>query len=125
MTQETEPDHLPGTSLHGPVQDNVSSYDRAEHDPMPAPTPWSAPGELDELEYHWGSAYHLAIVAGIYTARRRDGKGAALADALPEGLRLRIQADYAALPVPRDLPGTPPERRDAITCLVLQSGFVT
>ena len=59
---------------------------------------------LDELEFHWGSAYHIAVVDGMYTARRMDGKGAPLTDPLPDGLRLRIQADYAAMPVPRDLP---------------------
>jgi len=62
-------------------------------------------GALDELKFHWGSAYDIdADDGGVCTARRRDGKGAPLADPLPEGLRLRIQADYAALPVPRDLP---------------------
>ena len=59
---------------------------------------------LDELEFHWGSAYHIAVADGVYTARRLDGKGAPLTDPLPAGLRLRIQADYTALPVPRDLP---------------------
>ena len=59
---------------------------------------------LDELEFHWGSAYHIAVADGMYTARRLDGKGAPLADPLPAGLRLRIQADYTAMPVPRDLP---------------------
>jgi len=59
---------------------------------------------LDELEFHWGSAYHIAVVDGMYTARRLDGKGVPLTDPLPEGLRLRIQADYAAMPVSRDLP---------------------
>ena len=59
---------------------------------------------LDELEFHWGSAYHIAVADGMYTARRLDGKGVPLADPLPAGLRLRIQADYAAMPVPRDLP---------------------
>jgi hypothetical protein len=60
--------------------------------------------ELEELEFHWGSAYHLAVIDGVCTALRRDGKGAILADALPEGLRLQIVADYECLPVPRDLP---------------------
>ena len=40
----------------------------------------------------------------MYTAQRRDGKGGTLTDPLPEGLRLLILADYAAMPVPRDLP---------------------
>ena len=61
-------------------------------------------GELDELRFHWGSAYHIDAAGGVYTARRRDEKGAPLTDPLPEGLRLRIQADYAVMPVPRDLP---------------------
>jgi len=59
---------------------------------------------LDELDFHWGSAYDIAVTGGMWTARRRDGRGDTLADPLPEGLRLRIQADYTAMPVPRDLP---------------------
>jgi hypothetical protein len=59
-------------------------------------------GTLEELEFHWGSAYHVAVVDGVCTARRRDGKGGTLTDPLPEGLRLRIVADYHADPVPRD-----------------------
>ena len=59
-------------------------------------------GTLDELRFHWGSAYDIAIAGGMWTAQRRDGEGSPLADPLPEGLRLRIQADYEAMPVPRD-----------------------
>ncbi len=61
-------------------------------------------GTLDELRFHWGEAYHIAIVSGMWTAQRKDGRGGTLTDPLPEGLRLRIQADYASTPVPRDLP---------------------
>ncbi len=61
-------------------------------------------GALDELEFHWGSAYHLAVAGGVWTARRRDGRAGPLASPLPEGLFLMIRADYAACPVPRDLP---------------------
>ena len=61
-------------------------------------------GALAELEFHWGSAYHLAVIDGVYTAQRRDGKGGTLTDPFPEGMRLLILADYAAMPVPRDLP---------------------
>jgi hypothetical protein len=61
-------------------------------------------GALEELEFHWGSAYDIDAAGGVFTARRRDGRGGTLADPLPEGLRLRIQADYGAMPVPRDLP---------------------
>ncbi len=61
-------------------------------------------GELAELRFHWGSAYDIGADSGVYTARRRDGKGALLTDPVPEGLRLQIQADYEAMPVARDLP---------------------
>jgi hypothetical protein len=64
----------------------------------------AAVGALAELEFHWGSAYHLAVIDGVWSARRRDGKGATLTDRVPEGLRLLIRADYAATPVPRNLP---------------------
>jgi len=33
-------------------------------------------GALDELRFHWGSAYDIGAADGLYTARRRDGKGA-------------------------------------------------
>ena len=61
-------------------------------------------GTLDELRFHWGEAYDIAIVGDTWTAQRKDGRGGKLTDPLPEGLRLRIQADYATMPVPRDLP---------------------
>jgi len=61
-------------------------------------------GALEELEFHWGSAYHVAIASAVFTATRRDGRGTRLADPSPEGLLRQIRADYSALPVPRDLP---------------------
>ena len=61
-------------------------------------------GVLDELRFHWGSAYNIGAASGAYTGRRRDGTGVPLTDALPEGLRLKIAADYERMPVPRDLP---------------------
>jgi len=61
-------------------------------------------GQREELEFHWGDAYDVAVTGGTWTARRRDGKGAPLTDPLPEGLRRKIAADYQAHPVPRDLP---------------------
>ena len=81
-------------------------------DPAPAPERPRSRGQvrpadadaLAELEFHWGSAYHLAVIDGACTARRRDGKGGTLTDPTPEGLRLQILADYAAMRVPRDLP---------------------
>lgn len=59
---------------------------------------------LGELEFHWRAAYDIDLVDGMWTARRRDGQGDVLTDPLPGGLRLQIQADYMAMPVPRDLP---------------------
>ena len=61
-------------------------------------------GALEELEYHWGSAYHVAVASAVYTATRRDGQGTRLTDASPDGLLRQIRADYSALPVPRNLP---------------------
>ena len=61
-------------------------------------------GELDELRFHWGGAYDIAVARGVFIATRRDGRGGRLADPSPEGLLRQIRADYAAMPVPRDLP---------------------
>jgi hypothetical protein len=74
--------------------------------PRPAPLVRGVvPGDaLDELKFHWGSAYHLAVAGGVRTARRKDGRGGTLTSPVPEGLRLLILADYTAMPVPRDLP---------------------
>ncbi len=58
-------------------------------------------GELDELKFHWGTAYDIAVTGGAFTVTRRTGRGGRIADPLPEGLRLRILADCAAMPVPR------------------------
>jgi len=58
-------------------------------------------GELEELIFHWGSAYDIDAADGMYTAMRRDGQGTRLADPSPKGLLRQIRADYAALPVPR------------------------
>jgi hypothetical protein len=61
--------------------------------------------ELDELRFHWGGAYDIAVArGGVFTAMRRDGRGERLADPSPGGLLRQIRADYAAMPVPRDLP---------------------
>jgi hypothetical protein len=60
--------------------------------------------ELDELRFHWGSAYDIGVTGRAYTARRRDGKGGALTAAGPDELHRLIVADYGADPVPRDLP---------------------
>ena len=61
-------------------------------------------GPLEELRFHWGEAYDVGRDGGMCTARRRDGRGGTLTDPSPGGLLLAIRADYAACPVPRDLP---------------------
>ena len=38
---------------------------------------------LEELRFHWGSAYDIAFIDGVWTARRRDGRGVSIADPLP------------------------------------------
>jgi hypothetical protein len=71
-------------------------------------------GDLEFLEHHWGSAYLIGAEDAGYAAVRRDGKGTKLVAADRDGLLGKIQADYAADPVSRDLPETaaPP----GITC---------
>jgi len=60
---------------------------------------WAA--DLDELRWHWGSAYVIECFGlGSWVAQRRDGKGTVRADS-PELLREMIVADYAARPIPR------------------------
>jgi hypothetical protein len=59
---------------------------------------------LEELRHHWGDAYRIGFRGGAWAAQRRDGRGGTLSDPMPGGLLLAIRADYAALPVPRDLP---------------------
>ncbi len=60
-------------------------------------------GDLEFFEHHWGSAYLFGASDDGYTADRRDGKGATLSAADRDGLLRKIQADYTADPVSRDL----------------------
>jgi hypothetical protein len=61
-------------------------------------------GDLEFLEYNWGSAYLIGREDGQYTAVRRDGQGGTIADLSRDGLVRKICDDYIASPVPRDLP---------------------
>jgi hypothetical protein len=61
-------------------------------------------GDLEFLEHHWGEAYLISAGGAGYTAVRRDGRGGTLAAADRDGLSGKIQADYRADPVSRDLP---------------------
>ncbi len=47
-----------------------------------ASQPAEEAGALDELRFHWGSAYYVALVDGMWTAWRNDGRGGKLTDAL-------------------------------------------
>ena len=40
---------------------------------------------LEELRFHWGDAYDIGAVDGVYTTPRRDGRGGRLADPSPKG----------------------------------------
>jgi hypothetical protein len=60
--------------------------------------------ELEDLRFHWGSAYDFDRVGGEFTASRRDARGGTLTDLAAAGLLGKIRADYAADPVPRDRP---------------------
>jgi hypothetical protein len=84
----------PGTEVAGAA---------CRHRGTPEPAP-DIPGDLEFLEHHWGSAYLVGAADGGYTAVRRDGRGLRLAAADRDGLCCKIQADYTADPVSRDLP---------------------
>jgi hypothetical protein len=56
---------------------------------------------LEELQWHWGSAYMITGAAGHWIAQRRDDGRTLLARG-PEGLRELMIEDYGARPVPRD-----------------------
>ena len=60
--------------------------------------------ELEDLRFHWGTAYDISRVGGEFTARRRDARGGALTDLASIGLLGKIRADHAADPVPRGRP---------------------
>lgn len=58
---------------------------------------------LNELCFHWGSAYLIQHpAADVWVAQRRDTRET-LRDMTPLGLRDKIVADYTARPVPRAL----------------------
>jgi hypothetical protein len=57
---------------------------------------------LDDLDYHWGEVYDLAVTPGGWIARRLDNNRSFMAET-PDELRALIRADYAAEPVCHDL----------------------
>jgi len=56
--------------------------------------------ELQDLLYHWGSAYVITWHQGQWIAARMDTHEVLTADSADE-LREAIRADYSARPVPR------------------------
>ncbi len=59
-------------------------------------------GPLDDLRWHWDSAYLIECFGlGRWVAQRRDSHATIGAEG-PDELRDLIAADYAAHPVPRD-----------------------
>jgi hypothetical protein len=66
---------------------------------------WQPP--LEELRWHWGSAYVIwyAIERDVWLAERRDDHETLRASSAG-GLRDTIAADYAARPVPRPQGGS-------------------
>jgi hypothetical protein len=64
---------------------------------------------LNELKWHWGSAYMVFHPEpDVWMAQRRDDYRT-LRDQTPTGLRDRIRADYAARPVSRRIEADRPE----------------
>ena len=55
---------------------------------------------LDDLDWHWGESYDLAVTRAGWVAKRLDNNRALVAGS-PEELRALILADYAAEPVAR------------------------
>lgn len=65
---------------------------------------------LDNLSWHWGEAYDIAVTRAGWVAKRLDN-GDALVAPGPDELRAAMTADYAACPVPHDAlagPAGPP-----------------
>lgn len=58
---------------------------------------------LEALRWHWDGAYEFRVQGGVWVAERTDGLGVITAPGAPE-LADKVQADYRARPVPRDLP---------------------
>ena len=56
---------------------------------------------LNDLDWHWGEAYDLAVTRAGWVAKRLDNNRALVAGS-PEELRALILADYTAEPVARD-----------------------
>jgi hypothetical protein len=56
---------------------------------------------LNDLDFHWGESYDLAVTRAGWVAKRLDN-GRALVAGSPAELGALITEDYAAQPVPGD-----------------------
>ena len=56
---------------------------------------------LEQLKNHWGDAYDIKVIDGVWQATRRDGLEDPLEATGPEGLTAAIRKDYGVRPVPR------------------------
>lgn len=62
---------------------------------------------LRALRHGWGDAYDIGCDSEHgWHARRRDGKGGVITADDADGLWTAVRVDYAARPVPRDLPAS-------------------
>jgi len=61
---------------------------------------------LNELRFHWGSAYNVQHIGDLWLAQRLDKSRATVSAKTPGGLLEKIRLDYQAAPVPRQ-PGGP------------------
>lgn len=56
--------------------------------------------DLDELRYHWGTAYSFSVANGKFLAQRRDTNEVLTSDSAEEMFNL-LRTDYTQRPVPR------------------------
>ena len=63
---------------------------------------------LESLDWEWGDAYIISYARDQWAALRRDTRRFLTAETLDE-LAAKIEADYAAHPVPRELTRPAPQ----------------
>ena len=92
------------TRRANPGRDRPQTRPRRRGGPVMTGDP---PVTLESLDFEWGDAYLICYARDQWAALRRDTRQFLTAQTLDE-LAARIDADYAASPVPRDVdpPGT-------------------
>ena len=77
---------------------------------------------LDELRWHWGSAYLISFFEpDTWVAQRRDDRSVLRSDS-PADLREKIVADYTAHPVSRQVAPGADDRPETPSCRFLPEG---